>query len=376
VIAHRFGLRTSEGLPFQTSAVWTYYGGLPTLESYHGWLGNAQFPRDHYTEHLCFREGWLWHIPLVSWQGAPTANLDRAISRLVKPGRRIPTRQELIEQYACPATDIVSVGLVLRSDRDGVMKDDPRAAFQHYAHRYPAIAQLLHGAEPFEHYYGSGQTFMSRQNFRGYSRQVAGDGWLLIGDAAFFVDPLISPGLTGGVAGAWQAMLATIKALDANVFAREFFTDYQSFIHRLHEALERDNQLVYMSFNHPEALSLVQRFQEIDSRRHFLQQQATEYSVADTNVWGILAPAYQERQKAAWNIMREEELAVGEDLTIDEQSPHDYDRMVGRLQKLLGPYLEGHEDLTPYVRANPAMNHQGDTEHVSPLPLGEGWVRA
>ena len=89
----------------------------------------------------------------------------------------------------------------------------------------------------------------------------------MIGDAAFFVDPLISPGLTGGTAQAYFAAQESARALDAGTTRREFFTAYEGFVHRLHEALERDNQLVYMSFNHPQAIELIQRYQEIDSRR-------------------------------------------------------------------------------------------------------------
>lgn len=351
-ISTKLGLRTDEGIPFQTSSTWTYYSGIRPLASYAGWPRKSQFPRDQYTVHLAFREGWLWYIPIVSWQTAPTINLNRALEHLLRSGRAAPSRQELSAEYGCPTSDIVSIGISLRSDRDPYLKDDPRATFDFYSKKYPAIAQILLGGKVLEDYYGNDKTYMFRLTYRSYTRRAAGDGWLLIGDAAFFVDPLISPGLTGGVAGAFHAVRSTVKALDAGRYTADSFTEYQSFIHDLHEALERDNQLVYMSFNHPEALALIQRFQEIDARRHFLTHKGQDYSVEDTNVWGILDPAYQRLQKAAWSIMREEEERVGKEVSIDEQSPRDYERMVQRLEELLGPYVARHQDLTPYAKAN------------------------
>ncbi|MEW6731055.1 MAG: TetR family transcriptional regulator [Acidobacteriota bacterium] len=352
LLSRHLGLHTSEGVSFQTGSVWTYYSNVRSLNNYSGWPNKAQFSRDHYTQHLCFREGWLWYIPLVSWQASPTANLARALERVLTSGRTIPTRQRLVEDYGCPTMDIVSIGIALRSDRDRYLADDPRAAFQNYLHKYPAIRQILEGAIQLEDHYGTGQPFMSRNNIRSHSRQVAGDGWLLVGDAAFFVDPLISPGLTGGTATAYMAVLETVRALDAGIFTGEFLSSYETFVHRLHDALERDNQLVYMSFNHPKALALVQRFQEIDARRHFLQHESQDYSIDETNVWGILNPTYQELQKAAWAIMREEEMLIGSELSIEEQSPRDYERMVERLKRLLGDYVISHSDLTPFITGN------------------------
>jgi hypothetical protein len=65
-----------------------------------------------------------------------------------------------------------------------------------------------------------------------------------------------------------------------------------------------------MSFNHPEALALVQRFQEIEARRHFNGYEPQQYCEADTKVWGIFDDEYQMIQKEFVNIMRDEEQAV------------------------------------------------------------------
>ena len=352
VLARHLKLHAKEGPPFQTGAVWAYFDSMRRLADLPGWTSQAQFPRDEYTQHLCFPEGWLWVIPIVSWQESPSANLERMHHRLLSSAGDFPSRKDLAAEFGCPHREITSVGLVLRSDRDARLRDDARGAFEHYSSKVPAIRRLLDGARLMEDPYSTGETFMSRLNMRGHASRVAGDGWLLVGDAAFFVDPLISPGLTGGSAQAWRAAVETARALDSGNVNEDAFSGHQTFVIRLHEALERDNQIVYMSFNHPEALALVQRFQEIHARRHFNQHEDRDYGDDDTNVWGILNPSYVKLQKRAWSIMRDAEQAVGAEVPVAEQSPRDYEPMVRRLRKLLGVHVDGHEDLTPYVTQN------------------------
>ena len=317
------------------------------------WQNVAQFSRDEYTQHFCFREGWMWYIPLVSWENVPEADRESMFDRFLG-GKELPTKAELAARHGCPEEDIVSIGMVLRQDRDDKFAEGRKTAFDHYAQQYPAITDLLEGAELVSDLYGTQQSLRARANIRGYAEQVVGDGWLSIGEAAFFVDPLISPGLTGGVATAYFAAQSTLKAIDRQNFSRETFADYESFVGKLYEALERDNQLVYMSFNHPKAIELIQRFQEIDARRHFNQHIESDYCLADTNVWGILNPIYQSLQKQLWQIMREAEIAVGELKPVNQQTIEDYELMVERIEAYLVNYLDNHSQLTPYIIQNEA----------------------
>jgi flavin-dependent dehydrogenase len=308
VMARHFGQRVSSESYFQTTAVWGSYQGLPQWDQEDDWRGISTFPRDQYTQHVCFKEGWFWLIPL--------------------------------------RTDRLSVGLVLRNDREARINEDPTAAFLSYQKKYPAVQKLLEGLEP-RPLGESNRLHHWRKNVRNHSRMATGAGWLSIGDAAFFVDPLISPGLTAGAAMAYQAVCATIDQLETGAG----FQRYQSYVKELHEALERDNQLVYMSFNHPRSMALIQQFQEIDARRHFLDHEDCDYTLADTNVWGILTPGYQRLQRAAWEIMREAEDAL-QSVPIERQHPEDYCRMHEQLCKTLGPYLRAHPQMTPYVTNN------------------------
>ena len=353
VIARHLDLYNKEDVNFQSNAVWGYFKNVNRLGDRQDWQNVAQFSRDEYTQHFCFREGWMWYIPLVSWENLADTERDSMLDRLID-AESLPSKAELAARHGCPEEDIISIGMVLRQDRDAKFAEGRQVAFDHYAEQYPAIAQLLEGAELVSDLYGTQQPLRARANIRGYAEQVVGDGWLSIGEAAFFVDPLISPGLTGGVATAYFAAQSTLRAIDRNDFSRRTFTDYESFVGKLYEALERDNQLVYMSFNHPKAIELIQRFQEIDARRHFNQHIMSDYCLADTNVWGILNPIYQSLQKQLWKIMREAEIAVGEQKVVNEQTIADYEFMVEQIEAYLANYLDNHSQLTPYIVQNEA----------------------
>ena len=351
VIARHLDLYNKEDVNFQSNAVWGYFKKVNRLGDRTDWQNVAQFSRDQYTQHFCFREGWMWYIPLISWENVPEAERDSMFNQFLG-GEELPTKAELAARHGCPEEDIVSIGMVLRQDRDDKFAQGRKVAFDHYAQQYPAIAELLDGAELVSDLYGTQQSLRARANIRGYAEQAVGDGWLSIGEAAFFVDPLISPGLTGGVATAYFAVQSTLRAIDRNDFSRSTFADYESFVGKLYEALERDNQLVYMSFNHPKAIELIQRFQEIDARRHFNQHIMSDYCLADTNVWGILNPIYQSLQKQLWQIMQDAEIAVGKQKAVNEQTVEDYEEMVEQIEAYLANYLDSHSQLTPYITQN------------------------
>ena len=360
ILGKHFGQYTTEGKPFQTSAVWAYFKDLRWLDSYPAWQAQAQFSRDEYTQHICFREGWMWYIPIVSWQQTSDENLARMMEQLTASEGELPSRKALMQEFDGSIAPIFSLGIALREDRDQLLKKGGEAVFEYYKQTVPLIAQLLDGAEILSGYYENHNPYVIRRQIRRHSEQVAGDGWILLGDAAFFVDPLISPGLTGGAATAYFAAQETLKALDNDDFSRSAFTGYEAFAHQLHGALERDNQLVYMSFNHPEALALIQRFQEIYARRHFNDNELQTYGIADINVWGILDPEYQKTQKAAVALMHEEEQRVGAEVPIEQQTAAHYERMVARLRQCLRPYVDEHVELTPYLIQNKIQNKRSD----------------
>ena len=59
------------------------------------------------------------------------------------------------------------------------------------------------------------------------SRQLAGDRFVLVGDAAAFIDPVFSTGVYLGMVGAFRAAEAVSAALQAKKFDRSQFTAYE-----------------------------------------------------------------------------------------------------------------------------------------------------
>lgn len=103
--------------------------------------------------------GWLWYIPL--------------------------------------AKDLVSVGLVTMvehvkkrriKDLRGLLLRELRACAE--------LAPLLKNAEPARGFDGGDRDFFTHKDWSYLSRQAAGPGWLAAGDAAVFVDPILSSGVT------------------------------------------------------------------------------------------------------------------------------------------------------------------------------------
>lgn len=362
LLGRHFGVYVPGGLGFQASSVWAYYKNIPLLEEYPGWKKHALHSRDQYTQHVYFREGWMWYIPIWSWQHVSDETLHAMAARLLQdpdaslddltPGAPPPKHEQ-----------IVSIGFVVRNDRDPSMDKGPAAVFEHYAREVPLTAKILEQGELISGHYPGHNPYMVRRNFHHHTTQAAGDGWLLLGDASFFVDPLASPGLTGGAAASYQAHRYTLKALAKNDVSRESLSGYDEFCKVLQPAIEREIQNIYLSFNHPGALDIVLRLQEIDARRHFGDYAENDYDIEDTNIWGILDPTYQKMQISAWNIMRDAERRVAEKVPYEQQNHTHYEGMVRDLEPLLREYVTEYIDLTPY-----AVNNPGDTPdaHTSP----------
>jgi hypothetical protein len=68
-----------------------------------------------------------------------------------------------------------------------------------------------------------------------HAREYAGDGWLLVGDAGSFIDPLSSAGVKKALASAWLAAIVVNTCLitpQMAAAAREFFSTREREIHQ------------------------------------------------------------------------------------------------------------------------------------------------
>ena len=143
VIQDRLGLREWDP-ELKKAAIWTYWKGA-----------KREAGRDAGATlvlQLEGKKGWFWYIPLDG--------------------------------------DVTSVGVVADHEYlfQGRASKDPAAVYSEEVARCPGLVPRLAGAERTE-------PFRVAKEYSYRSRQVAGDGWVLVGDALGFLDPLYSSGI-------------------------------------------------------------------------------------------------------------------------------------------------------------------------------------
>lgn len=126
------------------SALWTYFEGA--------WRGTGQDEGATLVIQIKDKKGWFWYIPLHD--------------------------------------NRVSVGVV--AGQEYLLKDraskDPETIFQEEVGRCPGLQPLLTNAKRCA-------PFRIAKEFSYYTKKGAGDGWVLVGDAFGFLDPLYSSGV-------------------------------------------------------------------------------------------------------------------------------------------------------------------------------------
>ena len=143
VIQDRLGLRQWDP-DLKKAAVWTYWKGARRESGRDAGATLVLQLKD--------KKGWFWYIPL--------------------------------------ADDVTSVGVVADHEYlfQGRASKDPAAVYAEEVARCPGLVPRLTGAERTE-------PFRVAKEYSYRSRQVAGDGWVLVGDALGFLDPLYSSGI-------------------------------------------------------------------------------------------------------------------------------------------------------------------------------------
>jgi len=247
VIPRTLGLYTKDVDSFQTNSYFGYFR-KKTDADVDGWDVTA-------TRHICIPEGWLWFIELASWEQAPDENLEAMIDHLIDlpEGRDedYPTRFELAEKFNCPTEQWISIGVVPRADVDTAADLPIDERFQHYVDKYPGLKRIMDNYELVE------DSYKGHRRYRGFTKmvhaakQASGDGWLAVGDAGFFVNPLFSPGMSAGGTVAFAGAMDTIKALDAGDFSAASFSNFERIAQGVFASLLRENEVYYRAYRHP-----------------------------------------------------------------------------------------------------------------------------
>lgn len=128
--------------------------------------------------------------------------------------------------WQIPITDtITSVGVVTQKARFKAAKDDLETFFWDSVGSRPDLLQSLRKCERL-------RPFKSEGDYSYGMRQIAGDSMVLIGDAARFVDPIFSSGVSVAMNSARFAAADIIAAAKAGDFRRERFDNYVNILRR------------------------------------------------------------------------------------------------------------------------------------------------
>jgi FADH2 O2-dependent halogenase len=123
--------------------------------------------------------------------------------------------------WQVPVTeDMTSIGVV--SDRDSFKASgmEVEAFFAQSIRTSPALAKAVRKADPIHGIKGE-------VNYSYEVERLCGDGWLILGDAARFVDPVFSSGVFVAMQSAQLASVPILEGAEAGGFGRERLMPYE-----------------------------------------------------------------------------------------------------------------------------------------------------
>lgn len=133
---------------------------------------------------------------------------------------------------------VTSMGIVTEKKTFREMAREPEAYFAHHQQSSPALAKAMAGARRINEFKAEGDYSYSMDRF-------VGDGWMLTGDAARFVDPIFSSGVSVAMHSAKFASEALIDAAERGDFSRPALEPYEVRIRRGVEVWYEFIQLYY-----------------------------------------------------------------------------------------------------------------------------------
>jgi flavin-dependent dehydrogenase len=107
---------------------------------------------------------------------------------------------------------VVSVGLVTGVERLKKEGGDLAALYTRALDACPEIRPLLEGATREQDFDGTGESFFTQSDWSYLNVTASGPGWLAAGDAAVFVDPILSSGVTLAHLSAQRAAYSLLAA--------------------------------------------------------------------------------------------------------------------------------------------------------------------
>lgn len=164
---------------------------------------------------------------------------NTAIGTYFSPYKPLPAGQEthiLVEAteggwfWGIPISDtLISVGYVTPATNLSASPRTPRELFEERLAGTQIVKDMVAGGERTE-------GFRVTRDVSLVSREFHGAGWLAVGDAATFIDPLFSSGVWLGMSGAWLAA----RALDAGLRRPEVAGYARAEYERIYRQLSTD----------------------------------------------------------------------------------------------------------------------------------------
>jgi FADH2 O2-dependent halogenase len=154
----------------------------------HAWFKNVHRSQNDHTKdfiHIYFlpvERGWAWQIPITD--------------------------------------EITSVGIVVEREVFRTFKGNFEEYFNHYVKSNLGLSEALKNAVRVNEFKTEGDYSYSQKSF-------VGDGYLMIGDAARFVDPIFSSGVSIALYSAKYASEVIKTAFEKNDFSKEILMPYQ-----------------------------------------------------------------------------------------------------------------------------------------------------
>ncbi|BCJ72019.1 hydroxylase [Catellatospora sp. IY07-71] len=128
--------------------------------------------------------------------------------------------------WQIPITEtITSIGVVTQKKRFAASKTEREEFFWDSVESRPELARALRAAEQVK-------PFKSEGDYSYSVSQICGDNFVLIGDAARFVDPIFSSGVSVAMNSARIACADIIAAAEAGDFAKKRFSIYETKLRR------------------------------------------------------------------------------------------------------------------------------------------------
>jgi flavin-dependent dehydrogenase len=183
---------------YRNIALWNHFVGCESAQTLSGEWNIFRDKDLSPAGNIACRDGWFWYIPVRKlWNG----------ERILTHSVGLVTDPSLLKR---PGSDFTDVGTFLEKCRET-----------------PRLRELMVGARPLS------DTMSTATNYSMISEQLCSfDGrWMLLGDAAFFVDPLFSSGVTLAVSEAFSAAFvieATFDPAMPELHQRDLWADYHS----------------------------------------------------------------------------------------------------------------------------------------------------